>query len=169
MLLASGQAATTFALLNIAEVGDHIVSSPSIYGGSYNLLAHSFKKLGIEVTFVSDPDNLDEWRAAVRPNTKAFFGEVVSNPRQDILDIEGVSAVAHEAGVPLLVDNTLATPYLIRPLEWGADIVIHSATKYLVLGRTAARHSSKLSGSETKVTSMPNFLKLCASRLYEPP
>ncbi|PYI38277.1 bifunctional o-acetylhomoserine/o-acetylserine sulfhydrylase [Arthrobacter psychrolactophilus] len=131
LLLASGQAATTFALLNIAEVGDHIVSSPSIYGGSYNLLAHSFKKLGIEVTFVSDPDNLDEWRAAVRPNTKAFFGEVVSNPRQDILDIEGVSAVAHEAGVPLLVDNTLATPYLIRPLEWGADIVIHSATKYL--------------------------------------
>ncbi|WP_449372311.1 bifunctional o-acetylhomoserine/o-acetylserine sulfhydrylase [Arthrobacter psychrolactophilus] len=131
LLLASGQAATTFALLNIAEVGDHIVSSPSVYGGTYNLLAHSFKKLGIEVTFVSDPDNLDEWRAAVRPNTKAFFGEVVSNPRQDVLDIEGVSAVAHEAGVPLLVDNTLATPYLIRPLEWGADIVIHSATKYL--------------------------------------
>ncbi len=131
LLLASGQAATTFALLNVAEVGDHIVSSPSVYGGTYNLLAHSFKKLGIEVTFVEDPDNLDEWRAAVRPNTKAFFGEVVSNPRQDVLDIEGISAVAHEAGVPLLVDNTLATPYLIRPLEWGADIVIHSATKYL--------------------------------------
>jgi O-acetylhomoserine (thiol)-lyase len=131
LLLASGQAATTFALLNVAEVGDHIVSSPSVYGGTYNLLAHSFKKLGIEVTFVSDPDNLDEWRAAVRPNTKAFFGEVVSNPRQDVLDIEGISAIAHEAGVPLLVDNTLATPYLIRPLEWGADIVIHSATKYL--------------------------------------
>ncbi len=131
LLLASGQAATTFALLNVAEVGDHIVSSPSVYGGTYNLLAHSFKKLGIEVTFVEDPDNLDQWRAAVRPNTKAFFGEVVSNPRQDVLDIEGISAIAHEAGVPLLVDNTLATPYLIRPLEWGADIVIHSATKYL--------------------------------------
>ncbi|WP_280138600.1 bifunctional o-acetylhomoserine/o-acetylserine sulfhydrylase [Arthrobacter alpinus] len=131
LLLASGQAATTFALLNVAEVGDHIVSSPSVYGGTYNLLAHSLKKLGIEVTFVEDPDNLDDWRAAIRPNTKAFFGEVVSNPRQDVLDIEGVSSVAHEAGIPLLVDNTLATPYLIRPLEWGADIVIHSATKYL--------------------------------------
>ncbi|POH60561.1 bifunctional o-acetylhomoserine/o-acetylserine sulfhydrylase [Arthrobacter glacialis] len=131
LLLASGQAATTFAILNLAEAGDHIVSSPSIYGGTYNLFAHSLKKLGIEVTFVSDPDNLDEWRAAVRPNTKAFFGEVVSNPRQDVLDIENISAIAHEAGVPLLVDNTLATPYLIRPLEWGADIVIHSATKYL--------------------------------------
>ena len=94
LLLASGQAATTFALLNVAEAGDHIVSSPSIYGGTYNLLAHSLKKLGIEVTFVSDPDNLDEWRAAVRPNTKAFFGEVVSNPRQDVLDIENISAIA---------------------------------------------------------------------------
>lgn len=131
LLLSSGQAATTFAILNLAEAGDHIVSSPSIYGGTYNLFAHSLKKLGIEVTFVSDADNLDEWRAAVRPNTKAFFGEVVSNPRQDVLDIENISAIAHEAGVPLLVDNTLATPYLIRPLEWGADIVIHSATKYL--------------------------------------
>ncbi|WP_104091471.1 bifunctional o-acetylhomoserine/o-acetylserine sulfhydrylase [Arthrobacter sp. GMC3] len=131
LLLASGQAATTFAILNLAEAGDHIVSSPSIYGGTYNLLANTLRKLGIEVTFVADPDNLDQWRAAVKPNTKAFFGEVVSNPRQDVLDIEGVSAIAHEAGVPLLVDNTLASPYLIRPLEWGADIVIHSATKYL--------------------------------------
>lgn len=131
LLLSSGQAATTFAILNIAESGDHIVSSPSIYGGSYNLLAHTLKKLGIEVTFVEDPDNLDQWRAAVRPNTKAFFGETVANPRQDVLDLEGISAVAHEAGVPLIVDNTLATPYLLRPIEWGADIVIHSATKYL--------------------------------------
>ncbi|MFQ4148562.1 bifunctional o-acetylhomoserine/o-acetylserine sulfhydrylase [Arthrobacter sp. LAPM80] len=131
LLLASGQAATTFAILNLAEAGDHIVSSPSIYGGTYNLFANTLRKLGIEVTFVSDPDDLDGWRAAVRPNTKAFFGEVVSNPRQDVLDIENISAIAHEAGVPLLVDNTLATPYLIRPLEWGADIVIHSATKYL--------------------------------------
>src|SRR5690606_22022576 len=105
--------------------------SPSLYGGTQNLLKHTLKRLGIEVTFVSDPDNLDEWRAAVRPNTKAFFGESISNPRQDVLNIEDISAIAHEAGVPLLVDNTLATPYLIRPIEWGADIVIHSATKFL--------------------------------------
>ena len=131
LLLSSGQAAETFAVLNIAEAGDHIVASPSLYGGTYNLFAHTLKKFGIDVTFVEDPDNLDQWRNAVRPNTKLFFGEVVSNPRQDVLDIEGVSAVAHEAGVPLIVDNTLSTPYLIRPLEWGADIVVHSATKYL--------------------------------------
>ncbi|ABY23337.1 O-acetyl-L-homoserine sulfhydrolase [Renibacterium salmoninarum ATCC 33209] len=131
LLLSSGQAAATLAVLNIAQAVDHIVSSPSIYGGTYNLFAHTFKKFGIEVTFVDDPDNLDQWRAAIKPNTKLLFGEVVSNPRQDILDIEGVSAVAHEAGVPLIVDKTLATPYLIRPLEWGADVVLHSATKYL--------------------------------------
>ncbi|WP_418908665.1 bifunctional o-acetylhomoserine/o-acetylserine sulfhydrylase [Glutamicibacter endophyticus] len=131
LLLSSGQAATSFAILNLAEAGDHIVASPSLYGGTQNLLKHTLKRLGIEVTFVADPDNLEAWREAVRPNTKAFFGEVVSNPRQDVLDIEGVAAVAHEAGVPLLVDNTLATPYLVRPIEWGADIVIHSATKYL--------------------------------------
>jgi len=131
LLLSSGQAASTFAVLNIAEAGDHIVASPSLYGGTYNLFAHTLKKYGIAVTFVEDPDNLDHWRNAVRPNTKLFYGEVVSNPRQDVLDIEGVSAVAHQAGVPLIVDNTLATPYLIRPLEWGADVVVHSATKYL--------------------------------------
>ncbi|WP_144629201.1 bifunctional o-acetylhomoserine/o-acetylserine sulfhydrylase [Arthrobacter woluwensis] len=131
LLLSSGQAAETFAILNVAEAGDHVVASPSLYGGTYNLLANTLKKFGIEVTFVEDPDNLDHWRAAVRPNTKLFFAEVVSNPRQDILDIEGVASVAHESGVPLVVDNTLATPYLIRPLEWGADIVVHSATKYL--------------------------------------
>ncbi|WP_287901007.1 bifunctional o-acetylhomoserine/o-acetylserine sulfhydrylase [Arthrobacter sp.] len=131
LLLSSGQAAETFAILNVAEAGDHVVASPSLYGGTYNLLANTLKKFGIEVTFVEDPDNLDHWRAAVRPNTKLFFAEVVSNPRQDILDIEGVASVAHESGVPLIVDNTLATPYLIRPLEWGADIVVHSATKYL--------------------------------------
>ena len=131
LLLASGQAATTFSILNLAEAGDHIVASPSLYGGTQNLLKHTLRKLGIEVTFVGDPDDLDGWKAAVKPNTKAFFGEVVSNPRQDVLDIEGISAIAHEAGVPLIVDNTLSTPYLIRPIEWGADIVIHSATKYL--------------------------------------
>ncbi|WP_102157584.1 bifunctional o-acetylhomoserine/o-acetylserine sulfhydrylase [Zhihengliuella halotolerans] len=131
LLLSSGQAATTFALLNVAEAGDHIVASPSLYGGTQNLFKHTLKRLGIEVTFVADPDDLEQWRAAVQENTKAFFGEVVSNPRQDVLDIEGIASVAHAAGVPLLVDNTLATPYLIRPLEWGADVVIHSATKYL--------------------------------------
>ncbi|NKX56781.1 bifunctional o-acetylhomoserine/o-acetylserine sulfhydrylase [Arthrobacter mobilis] len=131
LLLSSGQAASTFAILNLAEAGDHIVASPSLYGGTWNLLKNTLAKFGIEVTFVADPDDLDQWRAAVRPNTKAFFGEVVSNPRQDVLDIEGVSAAAHAAGVPLIVDNTLATPYLIRPIEWGADIVVHSATKYL--------------------------------------
>lgn len=131
LLLASGQAAETFAILNIAQAGDHLVASPSLYGGTYNLFAHTLKRFGIEVTFVEDPDNLDQWRAAVQPNTKLFFGEVVSNPRQDVLDLEGISAVAHEAGVPLIVDNTLGTPYLVRPLEWGADIVVHSATKYL--------------------------------------
>ncbi len=131
LLVSSGQAAETIALLNIAEAGDHIVSSPSLYGGTYNLFHYTFPKLGIEVSFVDDPDDLDSWRAAVRPNTKAFFAETISNPKNDILDIEGVAGVAHEAGVPLVVDNTVATPYLIRPIEWGADIVVHSATKYL--------------------------------------
>jgi O-acetylhomoserine (thiol)-lyase len=131
LLVASGQAAETLALLNIAEAGDHIVSSPSLYGGTYNLFHYTFPKLGVEVSFVDDPDDLEQWRAAVRPNTKAFFGETISNPKNDILDIEGVAKVAHEAGVPLIVDNTVATPYLIRPIEFGADIVVHSATKYL--------------------------------------
>jgi O-acetylhomoserine (thiol)-lyase len=131
LLVSSGQAAETLALLNIAEAGDHIVSSPSLYGGTYNLFHYTFKKLGIEVSFVEDPDDLDSWRAAVKPNTKAFFAETISNPKNDILDIEGVAGVAHAAGVPLVVDNTVATPYLIRPIEFGADIVVHSATKYL--------------------------------------
>ena len=119
LLLSSGQAAETFAILNVAEAGDHVVASPSLYGGTYNLLAHTLKKFGISVTFVEDPDNLAQWRDAVQPNTKLFFGEVVSNPRQDVLDIEGISQVAHEAGVPLIVDNTLSTPYLIRPDRVG--------------------------------------------------
>ena len=131
LLVSSGQAAETLAILNVAEVGDHIVSSPSLYGGTYNLFHYTLPKLGIEVTFVDDPGDLDSWRRAVRPNTKAFFGETISNPKNDILDIQGVAGVAHEVGVPLIVDNTVATPYLIRPLEWGADVVVHSATKYL--------------------------------------
>ncbi len=131
LLLSSGQAAETFAILNLAGAGDHIVSSPRLYGGTYNLLHYSLPKLGIETTFVEDPDDLDSWQAAVRPNTKAFFGETISNPKIDVLDIPGVAGVAHANGVPLIVDNTIATPYLIQPLAHGADIVVHSATKYL--------------------------------------
>ena len=131
LLLASGQAAETVAILNLAEAGDHIVSSPSLYGGTYNLFHYTLPKLGIEVAFVANPDDPQSWRDAVRPNTKAFFGESIANPKSDVLDIETVASVAHEVGVPLIVDNTVATPYLIRPIEWGADIVIHSLTKYI--------------------------------------
>jgi len=131
LLVSSGQAAETLAILNVAQAGDHLVSSPSLYGGTYNLFHYTLPKFGIGVTFVEDPDDLDSWRAAVRPNTKAFFAETIPNPKQDVLDVEGVSAVAHAAGVPLIVDNTVATPFLLRPIEWGADIVVHSATKYL--------------------------------------
>ena len=131
LLVSSGQAAETLAILNVAEAGDHVVASPRLYGGTYNLLHYSLPKLGIQVSFVEDPDDLDSWRAAVRPNTKAFYGETISNPYQDVLDIEGVASVAHDAGVPLIVDNTVATPFLLRPLEHGADVVVHSATKFL--------------------------------------
>jgi len=131
LLLASGMAAESLAILNIAEAGDHIVASPSLYGGTYNLFHYTLPKLGVQVSFVDDPDDVEQWRAAVQPNTKAFFGESISNPRNDILDIPGISSVAHEVGIPLIVDNTVATPYLIQPLAHGADIVVHSATKYL--------------------------------------
>ncbi|WP_280456415.1 PLP-dependent transferase [Nocardia cyriacigeorgica] len=131
LLVASGQAAETYAILNLAGAGDHIVSSPHLYGGTYNLFRYSLPKLGIEVSFVEDPDDLEQWAAAVRPNTKAFFGETIANPSSVVFDIPGIAAVAHRAGVPLIVDNTVATPYLIQPLAHGADIVVHSATKYL--------------------------------------
>jgi len=131
LLVASGQAAETLAILNIAEAGDHVVASPSLYGGTFNLLKHTLPKFGLEVSFVADPNDIESWKAAVRPNTKLFFAETISNPKSEVLDIEAVARVAHEAGVPLVVDNTIATPYLIRPLEWGADVVVHSATKYL--------------------------------------
>lgn len=131
LLVASGQAAETFAVLNIAQAGDHIVSSSSIYGGTYNLFKYTLAKLGIETTFVENQDDADEWRRAVRPNTKLFFAETIGNPKINILDIGLVSGIAHDAGIPLIVDNTIATPYLIRPFEHGADIVIHSATKFL--------------------------------------
>ncbi|HUH70475.1 MAG TPA: bifunctional o-acetylhomoserine/o-acetylserine sulfhydrylase [Mycobacterium sp.] len=131
LFLSSGQAAETFAIFNLAYAGDHIVSSPRLYGGTYNLFHYSLPKIGIDVSFVEDPDNLDSWQAEVRPNTKAFFAETISNPQIDVLDTPGVAGVAHANGVPLIVDNTIATPYLIQPFTQGADIVVHSATKYL--------------------------------------
>jgi O-acetylhomoserine (thiol)-lyase len=131
LAVASGQAAQFQALLNLAENGGHIVSSASLYGGTYNQLHYTFPKLGVQVSFVDDPDDLDAWRAAIRPNTKALYGETIGNPKGDVFDIEGVSGVAHEHGVPLVIDSTLATPFLCRPLDHGADIVVHSATKFI--------------------------------------
>ncbi len=131
LAVSSGQAAETLAVLNLAEVGDHIVASPSLYGGTYNLFHYTLPKLGINVSFVSDPDNPDAWRAEVQDNTRAFYGESIGNPKNDVFDFEGVSAVAHEVGVPLIIDNTVPTPYLCNPLKHGADIVVHSATKFI--------------------------------------
>src|ERR1700678_1728086 len=131
LAVASGQAAETITLLNLAENGGHVVSSASLYGGTYNLLHYTLPKFGIQASFVDDPDDLDAWRAAIRPNTKAFFAETLGNPKGDVLDFEGVSGVAHESGIPLVVDNTLATPYLAQPLLHGVDIVVHSATKFI--------------------------------------
>ncbi|MFI2204191.1 bifunctional o-acetylhomoserine/o-acetylserine sulfhydrylase [Streptomyces sp. NPDC020192] len=129
--LASGQAAETLAILTLAGAGDHIVSSTSLYGGTYNLFRHTLPKFGIEVSFVDDPDDAEAWRAAIRPNTRALFAESLGNPRGNVLDVRAVADVAHTAGVPLIVDNTVPTPYLLRPIEHGADIVVHSATKFL--------------------------------------
>ncbi|APS23995.1 hypothetical protein TK78_32735 [Streptomyces sp. Tue 6075] len=129
--LASGQAAETLAILTLAGAGGHVVSSSSLYGGTYNLFRHTLPRFGVEVTFVEDPEDLAAWRAAVRPNTKAFFAETLGNPRGDVLDVRAVADTAHEAGVPLVVDNTVPTPYLLRPIEHGADVVVHSATKFL--------------------------------------
>ncbi|MCJ8504763.1 bifunctional o-acetylhomoserine/o-acetylserine sulfhydrylase [Kocuria flava] len=131
LMLSAGQSATSFAVLNLAGAGDHVVASPSLYGGTFNLFKYTLPKLGIETTFVEDPDDPEAWRRAVRPTTKAFFAESIPNPRNDVLDIETVAGLAHDAGVPLIVDNTVATPYLVRPFEWGADVVVHSATKFL--------------------------------------
>ncbi|MCR4833114.1 MAG: O-acetylhomoserine aminocarboxypropyltransferase/cysteine synthase [Butyrivibrio sp.] len=131
MLTSSGQAANFFALFNICECGDHIVSSSSIYGGTFNLLAVTMAKMGIEVTFVSPDCSEDELNAAFKDNTKAVFGETIANPALTVLDIEKFAKVAHEHGVPLVVDNTFPTPVNCRPIEWGADIVTHSTTKYM--------------------------------------
>jgi O-acetylhomoserine (thiol)-lyase len=127
---ASGIAAQAAALFTLLEPGDHVVSSSSLYGGTVNQLKHLLRKLTVELTWV-DPDDLDAWQDAVRPNTKAFFGETIGNPTGKVLDIAALAAVAHDHELPLIVDNTFATPYLCRPIEWGADIVIHSATKFI--------------------------------------
>ncbi|MFM7495666.1 MAG: bifunctional o-acetylhomoserine/o-acetylserine sulfhydrylase [Candidatus Nanopelagicus sp.] len=131
LLVSSGSAATAYAIMNVAQAGDHIVSSPSLYGGTYNLFHYTLPKFGIDVTFVDNPEDPESWRKAVKPNTKAFFGETIANPKNDVLDIETVAKIAHENEVPLIVDNTVATPFLIKPIEWGADVVVHSATKFL--------------------------------------
>jgi O-acetylhomoserine (thiol)-lyase len=127
---ASGIAAQAAALFTLLEPGDHVVSSSALYGGTVNQLKHLLRKMGVELTWV-DPDDPDAWRSAVRDSTKALFGETIGNPAGNVLDIEALASVAREHGVPLIVDNTFATPYLCRPIEWGADIVIHSATKFI--------------------------------------
>ena len=130
MALASGAAAITYTIQALAQAGDHIVSQKTIYGGTFNLLAHTLKQYGIETTFV-DAHNLDELEGAIRPNTKAVFLETLGNPNSDIPDIDAISEIAHKHGLPLAIDNTFGTPYLIRPIEHGADIVVHSATKFI--------------------------------------
>ena len=131
MLTSSGQAANFYAVFNIASAGDHVVSSSAIYGGSYNLFAVTMKRMGIDFTFVSPDSTEEELEAAIRPNTKAIFGETIANPALNVLDIELFARVAHRNGIPLIVDNTFATPINCRPFEWGADIVTHSTTKYM--------------------------------------
>ena len=131
MLTSSGQAANFYAVFNIAGCGDHVVCSTSIYGGTYNLFAHTMKRMGIEFTFVSPTCSDEELESAFRPNTKAVFGETVANPALTVLDIERFAKAAHDHGVPLIVDNTFPTPINCRPIEWGADIVTHSTTKYM--------------------------------------
>lgn len=127
---ASGQAAETLAVLNIARAGEQIVSSASLYGGTYNLFHYTLPKMGIEATFV-DPSEPGDFRKAITPKTRLIFAETLGNPKNDMLDIEAVARVAHDAGIPLMIDNTVATPYLCRPFEWGADIIVHSLTKFL--------------------------------------
>jgi O-acetylhomoserine (thiol)-lyase len=130
LAVASGQAAVIYSVLNVARAGDHIVSSASLYGGTYNAFTHTLPRFGIDVTLV-DPSDPKAFGAAVRPNTKAVFAETIGNPAVDVLDVTAVADAAHEAGVPLIVDNTLATPYLLRPIDFGADVVVHSATKFI--------------------------------------
>ena len=130
LAVASGQAAVIYSVLNVASAGDHLVSSASLYGGTYNAFLHTLPRFGIEVTLV-DPDDPHAIAAAIRPNTKAVFAETIGNPKVDVLDVAAVAKVAHHAEIPLIVDNTLATPYLLLPIEHGADVVVHSATKFI--------------------------------------
>ena len=130
LAVASGSAAITYAVQNIAQAGDHIVSANTLYGGTYNLFAHTLRNFGIETTFV-DPDEKDSFKNAIRPNTKAIFIESLGNPNSSIIDVEELAKTAHSHGIPLIVDNTFATPYLFRPIDYGADIVVHSATKFI--------------------------------------
>ncbi|MGD0223470.1 MAG: homocysteine synthase [Terriglobia bacterium] len=130
LVASSGQAAETLAILNIASTGDQIVSSESLYGGTYNLFHYTLPKLGIATAFV-DPSNPENFKRAITPKTRLVYAETLGNPKNDMLDIEAVAKIAHDAGVPLMIDNTVATPYLCRPFEWGADIVVHSMTKFL--------------------------------------
>ena len=131
MLTSSGQAASFFSIFHICEAGGHVVASSTIYGGTYNLLAHTMAKMGIETTFVAPDCSAEELEAAFRPNTKCVFGETIANPALTVLDIEKFATAAHTHGVPLIVDNTFPTPVMCRPIEWGADIVTHSTTKYM--------------------------------------
>ena len=130
LVTASGQAAETLAILNIARAGQHLVSATSLYGGTYNLFHYTLPKLGIETTFV-DPSDPDGFKRAIRPNTRLIYAETLGNPKNDMVDFEAVAKIAHDAGLPLVIDNTVTTPYLCRPFEWGADIVVHSLTKFL--------------------------------------
>ena len=141
LLTSSGQSAITLAILNLASAGNNIVASPSLYGGSTSLLNNTLRRLGIDARFVHDPYDVDEWLSLADENTVAFYGETIPNPKGDIFDIEKIAQAAHSVGVPLIVDNTVATPYLTRPIEWGADIVVHSATKYL------GGHGTAISGA----------------------
>jgi O-acetylhomoserine (thiol)-lyase len=130
LAFASGSAAVTFSILNIAGAGDHVVSANSLYGGTYNLFVHTLPRFGVDIDLV-DPADPENFRRAIKPNTKLLYAETVGNPKLDTLDIAAVAAIAHEAGIPLIVDNTMATPYLVRPIDHGADIVVHSATKFI--------------------------------------
>lgn len=130
LAVASGQAANIFAILNIAKAGDHIVSSASLYGGTHSAFVHTLPKFGIEVTLI-DPGKIENFSKAIKPNTKAIFAETIGNPKVDVLDIDAVAAIAHAAQIPLIVDNTLATPYLLNPIKYGANVVTHSATKFI--------------------------------------
>ena len=161
MLTSSGQAANFFALFNICSCGDHIVSSSSIYGGTFNLISVTMAKMGIEVTFVAPDCTAEELNAAFRPNTKAVFGETIANPALTVLDIEKFAAAAHAHGVPLIVDNTFATPINCRPFEWGADIVTHSTTKYMDGHGAAVGGAIVDSGKFDWMTHADKFPGLC--------